>query len=73
MKDQSRTKNLIQKNMVWWSVHTVTAKDIFKIRNVNVVQSAGALGSLKRKRKKIQIFPPEIINCQAYLRLKSGR
>ena len=44
MKDQPRTKNLIQKNMVWWCVHAVTAKDTFKIQNVNVVQSAGALG-----------------------------
>jgi hypothetical protein len=29
----------------------------------------GALGSLKRKQKKIRIFPSEIVNCRAYLRL----
>jgi hypothetical protein len=54
--------------MVWWSAHAVTAMDIFKIQDVNVVQNAGALGSLRRKQNKIRIFPREIINCHGYLR-----
>jgi hypothetical protein len=35
--------------MVWWRVHAVTAVDTFKIQNVNVVQSVGVLGLLKKK------------------------
>jgi hypothetical protein len=45
----------------------VTAKDIFKIQNASVAQSAEALGSLERKRKKTRIVPPIVINCQGYL------
>ena len=43
----------MQKNMGWWSVHSVTAMDIFKIQNAYVAQSAGALGSLKRKQNNL--------------------
>jgi hypothetical protein len=39
--------------MVWWFVYAVTAMDIFKIQNVDVVQSVGALGSLKRKQNNL--------------------
>jgi len=59
--------------MVWWCVHAVTAMDTFKIQVVNVVQSVGALGSLKRKQKKIRIFLPVIANIQDYLGVKSSR
>lgn len=52
--------------MVWWSAPAVTARDIFKSQNVNVVQSAGALVSLKRRQNKIRISPTEIINCHGY-------
>lgn len=62
VKDQLETNNLIQKNMVWWSAPAVAAMDIFKIQNVNVVQSAGALGSLKRKQNKIRLFQVVIDN-----------
>jgi len=42
--------------------------DIFKIQNVNLVQNAEALGSLKRKRRKTQTLPPIVINCQEQLK-----
>jgi len=39
--------------MAWRSAHTVTAMDIFKTLNVNVVQSAGALGSSGKKGTRL--------------------
>ncbi len=55
------------KNVAWLSVHDVTGKDIFQIQNGNVAQSAEALGSLERKRRKTRILPPVVINCKGYL------
>jgi hypothetical protein len=47
---------LILENVAWKPVHTVTAGDIFKIQNVNLVQRAGVLGSPKRRQNRIRRF-----------------
>ena len=52
-------KIFIPEKMPWKTVQTVTAVDLFKIQNVNLVQNVGALGSLKRNQNRIRIFPPE--------------
>jgi len=56
--------------MGWYSVHVATAMDLLKIPHVNVVQSAGALGWLKRKQKKIRGFRP-VNHCQRHCGVKS--
>jgi len=43
--------------------------DIFKIQSANVVRTVGALATLEWRQKRIRIFPPEMLNCQAYPRL----
>jgi ABC-type microcin C transport system permease subunit YejE len=53
--------------MAWSSAQAVTARDIFKLQNESVVQSAEALGTSEKKRKKTQILPPIVISCQGYL------
>jgi hypothetical protein len=50
--------------MAWQSVHAVIAMDLFKIQNVNAVQSAGASGSLKMNQRKIEILSPVITNMR---------
>jgi hypothetical protein len=49
-------KIFIPEKMPWKPVQTVTAMDLFKIQNVNLVQSVGALGSLKRNENRMRLF-----------------
>jgi len=44
--------------------HGARARDIFKLQNDGVAQSAEAFGSLEGKRRKTQILPRMVINCQ---------
>jgi hypothetical protein len=76
VEDEKWTRRFsFMKNMVWYSVQAVTAMDIFKIQNVNVnvVQSVGALGSLKRNQNRIRIFPLETNNCDRRFRVETRR
>jgi hypothetical protein len=50
--------------MAWSSAQAVMARGIFKLQNDGVAQSAEAFGSLEGKRRKTQIFPRMVINCQ---------
>lgn len=64
VEPQTETNVLIQQDMGWWSVRIARVMDMSRIRNVNVAQSVGALGLLKRNQNKMRIHIGKILDCQ---------
>jgi hypothetical protein len=68
-RDEKWTRRfLFLKNMGWKPAQDVTARDIFKIQNVNLVQSAGVLGSPKGDRTEYEDFQWEQIMAIGYFK-----